>query len=109
MKKGDIISVITVSGEYIGKLDESGDTICLEDPRMIVQGPEGQMGFAQGVAVTGEKNPTSMQIQSYVFTTKTKPNSTRSYTGQNICVDASCVYIFISNVPCWFSYILDME
>lgn len=79
MKKGDIISVITVSGEYIGKLDESGDTICLEDPRMIVQGPEGQMGFAQGVAVTGEKNPTSMQIQSYVFTTKTNDQVAEAY------------------------------
>ena len=79
MKKGDIISVITVSGEYIGKLDESGDTICLEDPRMIVQGPEGQMGFAQGVAVIGEKNPTSMQIQSYVFTTKTNDQVAEAY------------------------------
>tara|TARA_B100000073_G_C23260956_1_gene382407 strand:- start:182 stop:475 length:294 start_codon:yes stop_codon:yes gene_type:complete len=79
MKKGDIISVITVSGEYIGKLDESGDAICLEDPRMIVQGPEGQMGFAQGVAVTGEKNPTSMQIQSYVFTTKTNDQVAEAY------------------------------
>tara|TARA_B100000131_G_scaffold12603_1_gene13032 strand:- start:1861 stop:2172 length:312 start_codon:yes stop_codon:yes gene_type:complete len=85
MKKGDIISVITVSGEYIGKLDlkdfssESGDIICLEDPRMIVQGPEGQMGFAQGVAVTGEKNPTSMQIQSYVFITKTNDQVAEAY------------------------------
>ena len=80
MKKGDIVSEITVSGEYIGKLElESGDMICLEDPRMIVQGPEGQMGFAQGVAVTGEKNPTSMQIQSYVFTTKTNDQVAEAY------------------------------
>jgi len=53
--------------------------ICLEDPRMIVQGPEGQMGFAQGVAVTGEKNPTAMQIQSYVFTTKTNDQVAEAY------------------------------
>ena len=82
MKAGDIISVVTVSGEYIGKYttgDEPHGCIRLEDPRMIVQGPEGNMGFAQGVAVTGIKNPTWMLIESFVFTAETNQSVQDAY------------------------------
>ena len=82
MKDGDIISVVTVSGEYIGKYttgDEPHVCIRLEDPRMIVQGPEGNMGFAQGVAVTGIKNPTWMLIESFVFTAETNQSVQDAY------------------------------
>ncbi len=82
MKQGDIISVVTMSGEYIGKYtdgDEPNDCIRLEDPRMIVQGPEGGMGFAQGVAVTGIKNPTWMLIQNFVFTCETNESVQDAY------------------------------
>ena len=56
MKKGDIVSVVTMNGEFIGKM-QSEEPLILENPRMIVQAPEGKMGFARGVAMTGEENP----------------------------------------------------
>ena len=34
---------------------------------MIVKNPEGGMGFAKGVAVTGKENPKSMVLQTYIF------------------------------------------
>ena len=82
MKEGDIISVVTVSGEYIGKYtggDEPHGCIKLEDPRMIVKGPEGNMGFAQGVAVTGIKNPTWMLIENFVFVAETNQSVQDAY------------------------------
>lgn len=82
MKQGDIISVVTVSGEYVGKYTDSAephDCIKLEDPRMIVQASEGNMGFAQGVAVTGVKNPTWMLIENFVFVTETNKQVKDAY------------------------------
>ena len=50
MNKNDIVSVVTVAGEFVGKFVSDVDGVIeLDDPRMIVQGPEGQMGFAHGV------------------------------------------------------------
>lgn len=71
MKKGDVVSVITMAGEMVGKLKEIGTTITLEDPRMLIQTEQG-MGFAHGVCVTGETNPKEIAFQQYVFVTPTK-------------------------------------
>ncbi len=83
MKEGDIITVVTVSGEYIGVYTDSPQAhncIKLQDPRMIVQMPEGGgMGFAQGVAVTGVKDPTWMLIENFVFTTETNEQVQDAY------------------------------
>lgn len=69
MKQNDIISVITMAGEMVGKLrGEVGATVTLEDPRMLVQTETG-MGFARGVAVTGENDPKEITFQQYVFAT----------------------------------------
>tara|TARA_B100000676_G_C17915285_1_gene752342 strand:- start:561 stop:857 length:297 start_codon:yes stop_codon:yes gene_type:complete len=80
MKKGDIVSVITLSGEYIGKLVDDKNGVELENPRIIVNGPDGKMGFAKGIAVTGIVNPTSVRIQSYVFMTETNDDIVSAYT-----------------------------
>tara|TARA_Y100001951_G_C11283869_1_gene267257 strand:- start:81 stop:380 length:300 start_codon:yes stop_codon:yes gene_type:complete len=72
MERGDIISVVTVSGEYVGKLN-SDDVIGsfeLEHPRMILQNPQtGEMGFAKGIAVTGTESPESVVLHNIVFAT----------------------------------------
>ena len=71
-----------MSGEYVGKYTggyEPHDCIKLEDPRMIVKGPEGNMGFAQGVAVTGIKNPTWMLIENFVFVAETNQSVQDAY------------------------------
>ena len=52
MEKGDIVTVVTISGEYVGVLESFEDaTVVLNKPRMVVQTEKG-MGFAHGVAVT---------------------------------------------------------
>jgi hypothetical protein len=68
MNKNDIVSVVTMAGEFVGKFDSfEGNGIRLTDPRMIVQGPEGQMGFAKGLCLTGKMEPDTAVIQNYVF------------------------------------------
>lgn len=83
MKQNDIVSVVCTSGEYIGKLDMKStmgtDNIRLEDPRMIVQAPNGGMGFAKGVAVTGKVDPDFMLIQNYVFVCATNKDVEEAY------------------------------
>ena len=71
MDKGDIVTVLTVAGEFVGKLKgKDGDSVSLEDPRMLVQTQQG-MGFARGVCVTGEENPSQIEFMGVVFVTKT--------------------------------------
>lgn len=68
MRKGDIVSVVTVSGEYVGVFEEiTKGWVTLTNPKMIVSTPDGGMGFARGIAVTGELNPTEVTFASYVF------------------------------------------
>ena len=70
MKKGDTVSVVATSGEYVGVLDNL-EPLTLTKPRMIVQAQDGGMGFARGVAVTGDENPDTMVFGNYVFIAKT--------------------------------------
>jgi hypothetical protein len=79
MKAGDLVSVVTMSGEYIGKYAESETGLRLDNPRMIVQAPNGGMGFAKGVAVTGKVDPEYMQINSYVFVCETNEDVKEAY------------------------------
>ena len=79
MKKGDIVSVVAMSGEYIGELVDNKDGIELANPKMIVQAPDGGMGFAKGVAVTGVINPKTMFINNYVFVCETNEQVSEAY------------------------------
>jgi hypothetical protein len=79
MEKNDIVSVVTVAGEFVGKFQSDVDGIIeINDPRMIVQGPEGQMGFAHGVCSTGKHEPDSIRM-SYIFNTPTSPEVEKGY------------------------------
>lgn len=71
MKDGEIVTVLTVAGEFVGKLAGTEDGVKLIDPRMVVQGPEGNMGFARGICQTGIENPTEVLITSPIFVTDT--------------------------------------
>jgi hypothetical protein len=72
MEINDIVSVVATSGEYIGKYKGVEDgSLTLEDPRMIIRADDGGMGFARGIAVTGEENPTSVTFNNYVFVVPT--------------------------------------
>ena len=53
MMKGKIVSLVTLAGEYIGKfMEENNGNITLENPRMLVNAPDGKVGFARGISVT---------------------------------------------------------
>ena len=79
MKKGDIITVMTLTGEFVGKFVSNDNGLELEDPRLVVQGPEGQMGFARGICQTGVENPTDIAFQQYLFVTSTNEDVQKAY------------------------------
>ena len=79
MKKGDIITVMTLTGEFVGKFVSNDNGLELEDPRLVVQGPEGQMGFARGICQTGVENPTDITFQQYLFVTSTNEEVQKAY------------------------------
>jgi hypothetical protein len=82
MENGDIVTVVTLSGEYVGKLtemDTSAGVVTIKEPRMIVQSPDGQMGFARGIAVTGVENPDDCTFMSVVFATPTNDQVRSAY------------------------------
>jgi hypothetical protein len=67
MQVGDTVTVVTISGEYVGELEHFEDaTVVLKKPRMVVQTEKG-MGFAHGVAVTGKENPEEVKFLNVVY------------------------------------------
>lgn len=77
----NIVTVATMVGEFIGKLVEETDTaIVLDDPRMIVNTPEG-MGFARGICQTGKENPNKVELykNTVLFMTETNDEVQSSY------------------------------
>ena len=72
IEKNDIVTLVTFAGEFVGKfVSKENGLIELDDPRMVVQGPEGNMGFARGICQTGIENPTEVLITSPIFVTDT--------------------------------------
>ena len=60
MKNGDVVTLVTMMGEVIGRLKDKTDTaVTLESPRLFVPDPNNGAngGLAPGVSMTGEQNP----------------------------------------------------
>jgi len=71
MNVGDVVTALTVAGEFVGKLAKTNSSsVVLDDPRMLVNHQDG-MGFAHGVCITGEQNPKRIELYSVVLVTKT--------------------------------------
>ena len=80
MEKGDTVTVVTTSGEYVGLLESFEDsTVALNKPRMIVQ-TEGGMGFANGVAVSGESEPEEVTFLQAVYVIPTNEKVAKAHT-----------------------------
>tara|TARA_B100000963_G_scaffold195085_2_gene169832 strand:- start:79659 stop:79931 length:273 start_codon:yes stop_codon:yes gene_type:complete len=80
MEKGDTVTVVTISGEYVGILESQQDLrVTLSKPRMIIQTKEG-MGFARGVAVTGEENPDTVTFMNPVYIVPTNEQVSKAHT-----------------------------
>ena len=83
MMKGKIVSLVTLAGEYIGKfMHENNGNITLENPRMLVNTPDGKVGFARGICMTGQENPKTGMFYAggVVIVTETNPDFASAYT-----------------------------
>ena len=83
MIKGKVVSLVTLAGEYIGKfINESDGNITLENPRMLVNTPDGKVGFARGICMTGKENPKQGMFYAggVVIVTETNPEFGAAYT-----------------------------
>jgi len=72
MNIGDIVTVVTVSGEYVGKfVDNNAGYLTIGAPRMVLTSGDGKMGFARGIAVTGVDGCDEVCFENVVFMTPT--------------------------------------
>jgi len=80
MRKNDVVTVVTVSGEYIGKFEslDAAGVVTLKDPRMLIHGEQG-VGFARGICMTSDENTRSVVFQQYVFITATNDDFAKAY------------------------------
>ena len=79
MNNNDIVTVITPTGEYIGKLEhQNGDKITLSKP-MIVMATQQGMDFAPILAMSGKKNPSSVTLWNVVLVTETDDEVSNRY------------------------------
>ena len=71
---------MTANGEFVGKLVEEGaGSVTLSDPRMIVMAEQG-MGFANGIAMTGEQAPKDATFYNITFMTRTNNEVAAAWT-----------------------------
>jgi hypothetical protein len=83
MKQGAIVSLVTLSGEFLGKwVKEENGNITLDNPRMLVNTPDGKVGFARGVCMTGTENTKEAMFYAggVVLATETNPEFSAAYT-----------------------------
>ena len=79
MKKGDVVVVMTMAGEIIGKyIHEKESGITLQNPRTLMQSEQG-VGFAKGVCMSGKLDPKIMAISQYVFVTPVSDEFEKAY------------------------------
>jgi len=81
MKLNDVVTVVTVSGEYVGKFESlnTNGVVTLKDPRMLIHGDQG-VGFARGICMTSDENTSTVAFQQYVFITETNEAFSKEYT-----------------------------
>jgi hypothetical protein len=81
MKKGDVVSLVTLTGEFVGKFeDHTSAGVKLKDPRWVIHGEQG-MGFAHGLCSTGKNDPTDVEFFSggIVFVTECNEDVEKAY------------------------------
>lgn len=80
MNKGDVVTVMTGVGEYIGRLDKIDDgTVYVDNPRLIVRGEDGAIGFGRGVCMSAVENPSSVAFTETLFTVKTNDSFEKAW------------------------------
>ena len=69
MKKGEVVSVVSMMGEVVGRLVEETDlSVTLSNPRLFVPAREGSAGgFAPGVCMTGKQDLDGVTVNRAVI------------------------------------------
>ena len=72
--KNEVVTVITMMGEIVGRLKEETDTgYVVESPRLFVPAQEETAGgFAPGLSMTGNQHPNSATINKHLVLTVVK-------------------------------------
>jgi hypothetical protein len=79
MKVNDVITIVTIAGEYIGKFKElTAEGLTVGTPRVLIQ-QDGELGFAKGVCMTGKMEPDSVVFKDYVYFTETDEEFAKNY------------------------------
>ena len=74
--KGEVVTVLTMMGEVIGRLKEETSTgYVIESPRLFVPGEDNRGGFAPGLSMTGSQEPGQATINKAVTLTVLKTHS----------------------------------
>jgi len=62
MRKNDIVSIVTLTGEFVGKyLEETSDQYIIDDPRLLTQTQNG-VAFIPAVCMTGVQKPNQIRF-----------------------------------------------
>lgn len=81
MKKNDVVSVVTLTGEFVGKFnEETTDQYVIDDPRLLTQTQEGA-AFIPAVCMTGRTEPTQVVFNksTVVFIIETADEVQKEY------------------------------
>ena len=69
--KGDVVTVVTMMGEVVGRLKEETSTgYVIESPRLFVPAPDSSAGgFAPGLSMTGKQDLSDATVNKSVVLT----------------------------------------
>ena len=73
MNVNDTVTVMTLSGEYVGNLvTDNGDNVVIKHPKLVTNGENG-LALADGISATGIM-PEEVHIYNVAFTTLAHPD-----------------------------------
>lgn len=81
MKKNDVVSIVTLTGEFVGKFsEETIDHYVIDDPRLLTQTQQGA-AFIPAVCMTGIQEPNQVRFNKslVVFIIETADEVQKEY------------------------------
>lgn len=80
MNKGTVVTVMTTVGEYIGRLEKFEDgNVYVDNPRLIVKSPDGDIGFGRGVCMSAIENPRNVVFNDVLFVVPTNESFEKAW------------------------------
>lgn len=80
MNKGTVVTVMTTVGEYIGRFEKFEDgNVHVDNPRLIVKSPDGDIGFGRGVCMSAIENPRSVVFNDVLFVVPTNDSFEKAW------------------------------